>query len=57
MKVVIINGEHWLCLEDQAFGWYGAKITKEAYESLKECQIDDDNIKPMQAFKKEIEAQ
>ena len=44
MKVVIVKGDHYLAEYDRAYGWYGYKITREAYYALKACEIDDREV-------------
>lgn len=41
MKLKIIDGKYYLAEYDRAYGWYGYEITHEAYDALRDCEIDD----------------
>ncbi|MHA4169926.1 hypothetical protein [Bacillus cereus] len=41
MKLKIIDGKYYLAEYDRAYGWYGYEITHEAYDALRDCDIDD----------------
>jgi hypothetical protein len=44
MKLEIISGKFYLCEYDRVYGWYGYQITSEAYDALKDCDIENNEV-------------
>lgn len=54
MKVAILDGKFYLCEYDRAYGWYGYEITHEAYDALRDCDIDVEEVN-LNKFEKELD--
>ncbi|MGX5581903.1 hypothetical protein [Bacillus cereus] len=54
MKVAILDGKFYLCVYEGAFGWYGYQITHEAYDALRDCELDDDSEMNLNKYEKEL---